>query len=57
MTCLCRPSAGQRPLSPPRAMDNSPTSLFDSYENEFTQFIDTINDKLEEASKDGDAGA
>ena len=38
-------------------MDNSPTSLFDSYENEFTQFIDTINDKLEEASKDGDAGA
>ena len=57
MTCLCRLSAGQRPLSPPRAMDNSPTSLFDSYENEFTQFIDTINDKLEEASKDGDAGA
>ncbi|KAL1662498.1 vesicle transport v-SNARE protein N-terminus-domain-containing protein [Schizophyllum commune] len=38
-------------------MDNSPTSLFDSYENEFTQFIDTINDKLEEASKDGDAEA
>ncbi|TRM67962.1 vesicle transport v-SNARE protein N-terminus-domain-containing protein [Schizophyllum amplum] len=38
-------------------MDNSPTSLFDSYEHEFTQFIDTINDKLEEASADGEAEA
>ncbi|KAK7049616.1 t-SNARE VTI1 [Paramarasmius palmivorus] len=28
-------------------MDNSPTSLFDSYEQDFKQFIETIREKLE----------
>lgn len=28
-------------------MDSSPTALFDSYHNDFQQFIVTIQDKLE----------
>ncbi|KAJ7068162.1 vesicle transport v-SNARE protein N-terminus-domain-containing protein [Mycena amicta] len=33
-------------------MDNSPTSLFDSYEHDFQQFIDTIRQKLDGDGKD-----
>lgn len=31
---------------------NSPTALFDSYEQDFRQFIDTIREKLEGDGKD-----
>ncbi|KIY46626.1 vesicle transport v-snare protein vti1 [Fistulina hepatica ATCC 64428] len=33
-------------------MDNAPTALFDSYELEFQQFIESIRDKLESSSND-----
>jgi len=33
-------------------MDTSPTALFDSYEHDFKQFIDTIRDRLEGTGKD-----
>ncbi|KAJ7781358.1 vesicle transport v-SNARE protein N-terminus-domain-containing protein [Mycena metata] len=33
-------------------MDNSPTALFDSYEQDFQQFIDTIRQKLDGEGKD-----
>jgi len=33
-------------------MDTSPTALFDSYEQDFKQFIDVIRQKLESESKD-----
>jgi hypothetical protein len=31
-------------------MDTSPTALFDSYEQDFKQFIDTIRDKLDDTT-------
>ncbi|RPD60684.1 vesicle transport v-snare protein vti1 [Lentinus tigrinus ALCF2SS1-7] len=34
-------------------MDNSPTALFDSYEQDFKQIIQSIRDKLEGDAKDG----
>jgi len=37
-------------------MDNSPTALFDSYEQDFNHFSETIKDKLESESKDESAG-
>ena len=33
-------------------MDTSPTALFDSYEQDFIQFIETIRERLEEKSSD-----
>lgn len=33
-------------------MDTSPTALFDSYEQDFKQFIETIREKLENSGKD-----
>ena len=33
-------------------MDNSPTALFDSYEQDFKQIIQSIRDKLEGDAKD-----
>lgn len=36
----------------PFPMDNSPTSLFDSYEQDFQQIIDSIKLKLEGDAKD-----
>jgi vesicle transport through interaction with t-SNAREs 1 len=36
-------------------MDSSPTTLFDSYEQDFKQFIETIREKLE-GDKDQDGG-
>ncbi|KAF9452443.1 V-snare-domain-containing protein [Macrolepiota fuliginosa MF-IS2] len=33
-------------------MDTSPTALFDSYEQDFQQFIESIRDKLEGSGKD-----
>jgi vesicle transport through interaction with t-SNAREs protein 1 len=33
-------------------MDSSPTALFDSYEQDFQQFIDSIREKLEGSGKD-----
>lgn len=37
-------------------MDNSPTALFDSYEQDFQQIIDSIKEKLDGNSKDAGAG-
>lgn len=35
-------------------MDTSPTALFDSYEQDFKQFIETIREKLEgDENQDG----
>jgi vesicle transport through interaction with t-SNAREs protein 1 len=34
-------------------MDTSPTALFDSYEQDFVQFIETIRDRLETTSSEG----
>lgn len=33
-------------------MDNSPTSLFESYEQDFQQIIDSIKQKLDSDAKD-----
>jgi vesicle transport through interaction with t-SNAREs protein 1 len=33
-------------------MDNSPTALFDSYEQDFQQVIDSLKQKLEGDTKD-----
>ncbi|CDO76151.1 hypothetical protein BN946_scf185027.g14 [Trametes cinnabarina] len=38
-------------------MDTSPTSLFDSYEQDFSQIIQSIRDKLEGDGKDAQGGA
>lgn len=38
-------------------MDTSPTALFDSYEQDFQQFIESIQDKLEGSGKDEVGGA
>ena len=37
-------------------MDNSPTALFDSYEQDFQQFIEGIKDKLEGSGKGEQGG-
>lgn len=37
-------------------MNSSPTSLFDSYEQDFQQFIDTIREKLEGDGSDERGG-
>jgi len=37
-------------------MDTSPTALFDSYEQDFRQFIETIRDKLEGDAKEARGG-
>ena len=37
-------------------MDNSPTALFDSYEQDFQQIIDSIKEKLDGDVKDAGAG-
>lgn len=37
-------------------MDQSPTALFDSYEQDFQQFIDTIRQKLDGDGKDDSGG-
>lgn len=37
-------------------MDTSPTALFDSYEQDFQQFIETIRQKLEGEGKDEPTG-
>ena len=36
-------------------MDTSPTALFDSYEQDFKQFIETISEKLE-GTTNGEGG-
>lgn len=33
-------------------MDTSPTALFDSYEQDFIQFIETIRERLQETKSD-----
>lgn len=38
-------------------MDASPTALFDSYEQDFVQFIEGIKDKLEGNGKNEVGGA
>ena len=38
-------------------MDTSPTALFDSYEQEFRQFIETIHEKLVQVNEGTDKGA
>lgn len=38
-------------------MDNSPTALFDSYEQDFRQIIDSIRSKLDGEGKDERGGA
>lgn len=49
-----------RPLSPTptsarwaTTMDSSPTTLFDSYEQDFKQIVQSIRDKLDGDAKDG----
>lgn len=37
-------------------MDTSPTALFDSYEQDFRQFIETIREKLEDNVTDDKGG-
>ena len=37
-------------------MDTSPTALFDSYEQDFKQIIQSIRDKLEGDGKDAQGG-
>jgi vesicle transport through interaction with t-SNAREs protein 1 len=37
-------------------MDNSPTALFDSYEQDFQQIVDSLKEKLEGDVKDERAG-
>jgi vesicle transport through interaction with t-SNAREs protein 1 len=37
-------------------MDTSPTALFDSYEQDFQQFIDTIRQKLDGEGKEDSGG-
>jgi vesicle transport through interaction with t-SNAREs protein 1 len=37
-------------------MDTSPTALFDSYEQDFRQFIEIIRDKLEGDAKEEQGG-
>lgn len=37
-------------------MDNSPTALFDSYEQDFQQIVDSLKEKLEGDTKDERAG-
>ena len=37
-------------------MDTSPTALFDSYEQDFLQFIETIREKLETNSAEDAKG-
>ena len=37
-------------------MDNSPTALFDSYEQDFLQIVDSLKQKLEGDVKDERAG-
>lgn len=37
-------------------MDTSPTALFDSYEQDFRQFIETIREKLEDNASDDKGG-
>jgi vesicle transport through interaction with t-SNAREs 1 len=37
-------------------MDNSPTALFDSYEQDFQQIVDSLKQKLEGDAKDERAG-
>lgn len=37
-------------------MDNSPTALFDSYEQDFQQIVQSIRDKLDGDAKDQQAG-
>ena len=45
------------PRTPRLAMDNSPTALFDSYEQDFQQIISSIREKLEGDGKDERGGA
>lgn len=37
-------------------MDNSPTALFDSYEQDFQQLVDSLKEKLEGDVKDERTG-
>ena len=37
-------------------MDNSPTALFDSYEQDFQQIVQSIREKLEGDAKDERGG-
>lgn len=37
-------------------MDNSPTALFDSYEQDFQQIVDSLKQKLEGDAKDERVG-
>jgi len=37
-------------------MDNSPTALFDSYEQDFQQIVDSLKEKLEGDVKDERGG-
>jgi vesicle transport through interaction with t-SNAREs protein 1 len=37
-------------------MDNSPTALFDSYELDFQQILDSLKERLEGDSKDERTG-
>ena len=37
-------------------MDTSPTALFDSYEQDFRQFIETIREKLEDNANNNEGG-
>jgi hypothetical protein len=47
---------GTAPLTKYKTMNNSPTALFDSYEQDFQQFIETIREKLESDGKDERGG-
>ena len=37
-------------------MDNSPTALFDSYEQDFKQIVASVRDKLEGGGGEGERG-
>lgn len=37
-------------------MDTSPTALFDAYEQDFRQFVETIREKLEDNNANDDKG-
>lgn len=46
----------RRRREPGRNMDNSPTALFDSYEQDFQQIVSSIREKLEGDAKDERGG-
>ena len=55
--CVLTSPSSPEPQHLHLTMDNSPTALFDSYEQDFQQIIASIREKLEGDGKDERGGA